>query len=190
MQQLWIFDLIGGNYPLISSLLIQPLPSGGFGLGSWNFGSALAICLSAFLWSFSQTSNWILLCLHHFSAAAPAYLSGLGLGLCLLPCLLRVRFKGRGLGFWSVMCLLATAPERWIWVDPPVALAMEPSSAADMRRAGYRDPKGILPSRVARKSTLDARTKLLNEFGEWLCESEGVLLTPLPLLTAKPVDPE
>jgi len=166
-----------------------------FGFLPWNFGTApyLSIPLHAH-WIFCSFLAGLWTFLWTFLCSMPSYLPSVSLsfglltGFLLSPCLFRVWKVGRCAGFWSVLCLLAVAPERWIWVGPVGASAMEPSSAADIRRAGYRDPQGILPTRVARKATLDARTKLLNEFGTWLFESQGVLLTPL--LTAKPADPE
>ena len=95
---------------------------------------------------------------------------------------------GRCRGLVCVLSLSFAGPERWIWAGPTVVAAMEPSSAADLRRAEYRDPRGIIPTRVARETTLIAREKLLADFGSWLFPTEGVLLTPL--LTAKPCDPE
>jgi len=76
----------------------------------------------------------------------------------------------------------------WIWVVVSGAFAMEASSAADLRRSACRSAGGLQPTRVARKETLEARTRLLDGFGKWLYDTHGVLLSVL--LTAKPADPE
>ena len=110
---------------------------------------------------------------------------------CGFLCLAGIQRVWKGRRAWGLVCVLSlspAAPERWIWAGPTVVAAMEPSSAADLRRAGYRDPRGIIPTRVVRETTLIAREKLLAEFGAWMFQAEGVLLTPM--LTAKPPDPE
>ena len=85
----------------------------------------------------------------------------------------------------------------WTFVASPLGIgpgilvcaeAMDPATAADLKRAAYRSPQGIIPTRVARQATLDARQKLLDDFGRWLFTSHNVLLATL--LTAKPADPE
>eukprot|EP00435_Cladocopium_sp_Y103_P015061 s334_g3.t1 len=113
---------------------------------------------------------------------------GLCFGLSSVLAPLRVLRKSRVLGLAVSLSLIASAPGRWTWVGPAGAYAMDPMTAADLRRAGYRNPSGIVPTRVARKSTLDARAKLLDDFGRWLYITHGVLLSSL--LTAKPADPE
>ena len=76
----------------------------------------------------------------------------------------------------------------WIWVLASSVSAMEPETAADLRRAAYRSADGLIPTRVARKSTLEAREKLLMEFSSWLFSTHGLLWSSLR--TAKPADPE
>ena len=67
-------------------------------------------------------------------------------------------------------------------------LAMEPTTAAERKRAA--DRFGQIPSgdRVALSATRDRRKKLLRQFQSWLWSSRGVSL--LFLLHEKPADPE
>ena len=85
---------------------------------------------------------------------------------------------------WVILVSLVA----WNRFVVPGACAMDPMTAADLKRAEYRSSAGIQPTRVARQSTLDARRNLLAEFGKWLLAFHGVQLSAL--LDAKPVDPE
>jgi hypothetical protein len=159
--------------PLFSELLA--LWTLGFPSSHHSFGLSPLIAFHVLPWIF-----WILLLAVWTSLALASWIFGISLGFLCLAGLQRVWKSGRCRG---LVCAL-----RWIWAGPIVVAAMEPTSAADLRRAEYRDPRGIIPTRVVRETTLIAREKLLTDFGSWLFQTEGVLLTPL--LTAKPPDPE
>ena len=90
----------------------------------------------------------------------------------------RVAFgRTRRFGFCLVftLCVASTA-------------AMVPASRLEEERAFRRADIDLLPTRVARKQTLDYRQKLLTDFGVWLHETHGVQLSVL--LSAKPPDAE
>lgn len=95
-----------------------------------------------------------------------------------------------GLGALGVyFCLgAAVAPFGVLSFGPAGALAMAPETPADFARAETRAGNRLLASRVARQSTLDFRSRLLQDFRAWLYSTHGKMLTVL--LTEKPADPE
>lgn len=109
------------------------------------------------------------------------------LGICLSVMTLALA------GFWTHKggTLVVHAHFRfWILVAGGFSLAhaMEPSSALERSRAQARAGNCPLPTRVVRKQTLDYRSGLLKDFGVWLFDQHGQLLSQL--LTAKPPDAE
>jgi len=170
------------------------------------FGSGIAmsaLIAFCFIWIFSvvQVTDfglWIFSCLDldfgqldlantmSISAFAPTDCFGFPFGLTSQF----VALPSPVLDFSVLSGLLSRDVPRvaWICVVVSGAFAMEASSAADLRRSAFRSAGGLQPTRVARKETLEARTRLLDGFGKWLYETHGVLLSVL--LTAKPADPE
>jgi len=132
-----------------------------FGFSSW-------ISTWNFTWIFCWTCPWISLWIF----ISWIYRTRL-LRLCLvLSCLI----GPQGFGF------------RRVGFGCGVASAMEPVSTAERERAAQRRGGSLVATRVARKATIDAREKLLNDFRSWLWLEHGVQLSIL--LTSKPPDPE
>ena len=131
------------------------------GFSSWIF---IWIFPWIFTWIFAWISLWIFISWTYHTRL---------LRLCLvLSCLIGPQgFGFRRVGFGCV-----------------VASAMEPLSAAERERAAQRRGGSLVATRVARKATIDAREKLLNDFRSWLWLEHGVQLSIL--LTSKPPDPE
>eukprot|EP00435_Cladocopium_sp_Y103_P073428 s4_g43.t1 len=65
---------------------------------------------------------------------------------------------------------------------------MEPSSAADRKRAAQRSEIFLAGDRVVLDATRSRRKKLLRQFQIWLWQTKGISLTFL--LREKPCDPE
>lgn len=108
-------------------------------------------------------------------------------GFCLL---LQLIYRCcRAFRLFCVLSLLSGPAQTGRFLDFRVgALAMEPTTAAERKRAA--DRFGQIPSgdRVALSATRDRRKKLLRQFQSWLWSSRGVSL--LFLLHEKPADPE
>jgi len=158
------------------------LIASGLGFALWILWAAILCILQWIfrsLWTLSLASLWAVLAF---------WILWTFLGLSSRPCPSCV-WLGRPVCLvFRVLCLSAIAPERWTFGRPVLVRAMEPMTAADKRRAAYRNPEGIVPTRVVRKSMLDARNKLLEDFAAWMLLEHGFLLGPI--LTAKPLDPE
>ena len=73
-------------------------------------------------------------------------------------------------------------------LGPVVFEGMEPATCVDKTRAERRAGNLLVPTRVARKATLENRHKLLDDFRSWLWECHHVQLSVL--LTAKLPDAE
>jgi len=158
----------------------------------WSFG------LPFFYHSFGLTPltafyvlpwiSWILPLTVWTSLALASWIFGISLEFLCLAGLQRVWISGQRRGLVCVLSLSFAAPGRWIWAGQASASAMEPSSAADLLCAEYRDPSGFIPTGVARNTTLNAWEKLLTIFGSWHFFYE-VVFSP-PLFSTKPPDPE
>ena len=144
------------------------------------FGFWISPCLDLELWQLGSTL--------HLSSSSCTPTESLGFLCGFHSWVLALHSLSVDFAVWS--CLLSRNRPwvAWIWVLMPSVDAMEAATAADLKRAAFRSAAGIQPSRVTRKETLQSRSRLLDDFGSWLYETQGVLLSVL--LTAKPADPE
>ena len=133
----------------------MPVKAASCHLAQRLFSLSQGTCIGFFSWIFL----WVFFCWIYHTRL---------LRLCLvLSCLMGPQGCGfRRVGFGCV-----------------VASAMEPVSTVERERAAHRGGN-LAATRVARKATIDAREKLLNDFRSW----HGMQLSIL--LTSKPPDPE
>lgn len=130
-------------------------------------------------------------CLHGFFISLSLWIwsiFGLSLGFFSLLWLLRWRCGRVLCWIWFLFVLPGLAPS----VPPvgllPGALAMEPTSVAEKKRAEARARTSLTGDRVALDLTRGRRKRLLRMFQIWLWQEKGVSL--LFLLRERPADPE
>ena len=103
-----------------------------------------------------------------------------------LGLLLQLPRSGRLLRFIGLLSVVAS-PARFLDLHLG-ALAMEPTSAAERKRAAVRSFTELAGDRVVLESTRKRRGDLLQKFQSWLWLQKGVSLTYL--LSERPPDPE